>query len=192
MKLLSYYATALLQIHGITLEAAARHFGEHTEKWVLALYIFTIKIYGCLKLALPLSILGLLSNDIFAWGVGNYNYIMGVMGCIAVDHIIGTIYHLRQRDFTLKRNAVGLVTKIGLCAGAALMFEIIQHAMRDAPLVYEYLKMVTRLIVLLYPAGSAFMNMSALTNGVFPPIGWIKKIKAFNSDLDLDRFKPKE
>lgn len=192
MRLLAYYANALLQIHGISFEAARAHFAEHTEKWVILLYIFAVKMYGCLKLALPLSALGLLINDISNWGVSNVSYIGGVLGCIAVDHIIGSVYHLRQRDFTLKRNAVGLVTKIGLCAGAALMFEIIQHAMKDAPLIYEYLKMITRLIVLLYPAGSAFMNMSALTNGVFPPIGWIKKIKAFNSDLDLDRFKSKE
>ncbi|KAF2518244.1 hypothetical protein E0W68_09475 [Flavobacterium salilacus subsp. salilacus] len=77
---------------------------------------------------------------------------------------------------------------MSLCAGAAILFEIIHNVVKEATLIYDYLKIVTRLIVILYPAGSAFMNMSALTNGVFPPLGWITKIKAFNKDLDLERF----
>lgn len=153
---------------------------------------FVIKLYGALKLALPLSVLTWVVERFTAWGISNQEYIGGVLGCIAVDHLIGSIYHLRQRDFTIKRNAIGLVTKLALCAGAALMFEIIQGALREAPFIYEYLKIITRLIVILYPAGSAFMNMSALTNGVFPPLGWMKKIKAFNENLDLDKFKGKQ
>jgi hypothetical protein len=31
--------------------------------------------------------------------------------------------------------------------------------------------------------------MSIITNGAFPPIGWIKKIQAFNENLDLTQFK---
>lgn len=152
---------------------------------------FVVKLYAAFKIAMPLSVFAWMAERFTTWGIANQDYIGGVLGCIAVDHLIGSIYHLRQRDFTLKKNALGLVTKLALCVAAALLFEILQHAMKDAPFIYEYLKIITRLVVLLYPAGSAFMNMSALTDGVFPPIGWIKKIKAFNENLDIEKFKGK-
>ena len=153
---------------------------------------FMVKLYAAFKLALPLSVMAWLTESLTMWSISNKSYIGGVLGCIAVDHLIGTIYHFRQRDFTLKKNAIGLITKLSLCAAAVIMFEIIQSVMRDAPFIYEYLKIITRLIVILYPAGSAFMNMSALTNGVFPPVGWIKKMSDFNQNMDLDKFKSKQ
>jgi hypothetical protein len=151
---------------------------------------FLIKIKATTLLAIPLSTAAWLINQAANWGISNQEYIAGVLTCIAIDHMIGSIYHaFKVRDFTFKRNAAGLTAKLALCAASAILFEIIHHTLKDIPLVYDYLKIVTRLIVILYPAGSAFMNMSALTNGAFPPLGWIKKIKEFNQNLDLDKFK---
>jgi hypothetical protein len=47
-------------------------------------------------------------------------------------------------------------------------------------------------MVFLYPAGSAFVNASILTNGKFPPLGWIQKVEKFNSNLDINQFKEKK
>ena len=147
-----------------------------------------IKLKSTLLLALPFSIVTWLFSEVTKWTISNSDYIAGVLTCIAIDHIVGSIYHaFKAKDFTFKKNAVGLITKLALCAGAAILFEIIHNVVKEATLVYDYLKIVTRLIVILYPAGSAFMNMSALTNGVFPPLGWVSKIKAFNKDLDVER-----
>ena len=167
--ILTFLITALLQIHKGT---------------------FMVKMFGAIKLALPLSV-GVWLVELFTkWSISNRDYIAGVLTCIAIDHIIGSIHHaFRICDFTFKKNVVGLIAKLSLCAASVILFEIIHYTVKDAPWIYEYLKITTRLIVLLYPAGSAFMNMSALTNGVFPPIGWIKKIKTFNEDLDLEKFK---
>ncbi|AXG73931.1 hypothetical protein DVK85_06610 [Flavobacterium arcticum] len=151
-----------------------------------------IKLKSVFLLSLPFSAITWLISEITKWSISNSSYIAGVLTCIAIDHVVGSIYHaLKAKDFTFKKNAVGLITKLAMCAGAAILFEIIHNVVKEATLVYDYLKIVTRLIVILYPAGSAFMNMSALTNGVFPPLGWISKIKAFNKDLDLERFSNK-
>lgn len=167
-----YIGTALLQIH----KGA-----------------FGVKLFASLKLSLPLSITAWLIESITSWTVSNKEYITGVLVCIAIDHAIGSAYHaFKVRDFTIKKNATGLMLKLTMCAGGAILFEIIQMILHDVSFVYEYLKIITRLIIILYPAGSAFMNMSAITNGVFPPLGWIKKIKAFNEDLDLDKFNNKK
>jgi hypothetical protein len=46
--------------------------------------------------------------------------------------------------------------------------------------------------VFLYPAGSAFMNSAVLTNGKFPPMGWISILNNFNKNLDLNTFKKED
>ena len=151
-----------------------------------------IKLKAAFFLALPFSLFTWVISEVTKWSISNSDYIAGVLTCIAIDHIVGSIYHaLKAKDFTFKKNALGLISKLSLCVGAAILFEVMHSVVKEATLIYDYLKIVTRLIVILYPAGSAFMNMSALTNGVFPPIGWISKIKTFNNDLDLERFSNK-
>ncbi|MBE99308.1 hypothetical protein [Flavobacterium coralii] len=149
-----------------------------------------IKVWSAVKLALAAVIPVWLIDAVTGWGFDNRDYIAGALVCIAVDHLLGSIYHgFWLKDFTLKKNLIGLLTKLGICALAALIFEILNHTVRESTFVYEYLKMTTRLMVILYPAGSAFMNMSELTNGVFPPIGWINKMKRFNDSLNTNEFK---
>lgn len=147
---------------------------------------FLLKLKSAAIIALPLGSLGWIINFVSNWTISNQGYIVGVLTCIAIDHFVGSAYHaLKVKDFTFKRNIYGLLQKLALCAASAILFEIIHFALKDIPLIYDYLKTVTRLTVILYPAGSAFMNMSAITNGVFPPLGWIKKLQVFNEDLDI-------
>lgn len=151
---------------------------------------FPVKIKSLIALSVPCSAFTFLFSLITDWTCTNAKFIAGVLVCIAIDHIIGSVYHaFKLRDFTFKKNIRGLLSKLALCAAAAALFEIIHYTVKDASLIYDYLKSLTRLVVVLYPAGSAFMNMSALTNGRFPPLGWINKIKAFNEDLDLDKIR---
>lgn len=151
---------------------------------------FLIKIWSALKLAAAGAIPTWIFIKITGWTVTNSEYVAGVLLCIAVDHIIGSIYHFwKLRDFTIKKNATGLLVKLGMCAASVLLFEVIHNTIIEVEFIYDYLKITTRLVVILYPAGSAFMNMSALTDGVFPPIGWINRIKNFNTNLDLNNLK---
>lgn len=150
---------------------------------------FLLKIKATALLAFPLGTFTWCFSEIIHWSVSNRGFMAGVLTCIAIDHIIGSFYHaFKLRDFCFRKNIAGLLYKLGLCASSVILFEIIHTTLKDVNWAYEYLKTITRLIVILYPAGSAFMNMSALTNGVFPPLGWIKKIKNFNDELDLEKF----
>lgn len=146
------------------------------------------QVKAAVKIALGLSIPAWALASLSEWTITNRDFIGCVLLCIAIDHLIGSWYHaFKKQDFSFKKNATGLLSKIGLCAAAAVLFEIIHYTVRDVSVVYDYLKYTTRLIILLYPAGSAFLNMSALTNGAFPPIGWIKRITAYNNSLDLNK-----
>jgi len=55
--------------------------------------------------------------------------------------------------------------------------------------VTDYFSILSRLMVLIYPAGSALMNFSLITKGNFPPTAWMDKIKEFNTKMKMDGFK---
>lgn len=176
----NFLVTNLIMLHK---GAAGKLLGMSAPSWIF-------KMLATVKLAALVSIPTWCVAQITEWTISNSLYIASVLTCIAIDHIIGSFYHaFKLRDFTIKKNATGLMQKLGLCAMSAILFEIIHATVKDVPLAYEYLKVITRLTVVLYPAFSALMNMSALTNGQFPPLGWIKKIKSFNENLDLEKFK---
>ena len=151
-----------------------------------------LKINSSFKIAVIASIPTIMLSKLTSWTITNQDYIIGVLACITIDHLIGSIFHaFKLKDFSLKKNICGLITKVGLCAASVILFEIIHDSVKEATFIYNYLKTVTRLIVILYPAGSAFINMSYLTNGSFPPIGWLKKIKSFNENIDFEDLKNK-
>lgn len=150
------------------------------------------KLKSAAMLAVAMSPLAYIMDRINVWAALNIDYISSVLTVILIDWIVGVLYHLKMRDFSLKKNLLGLLTKLILCALSGVTFEVISELTKHNTFIYEYLMMVTRLMVILYPAGSAFMNMSVLTGGKYPPEAWIKIIKGFNKDLDLNRFKEKQ
>ena len=132
-------------------------------------------------------------DNINSWSLLNRDYIFAVMFAIAIDHIIGSIYHgFKAKDFTFKKNIIGLTMKLGLCVMNGILFEFLNGMTVNHEWLYDYLLLVTRLIVFLYPAGSAMVNSSKLTNGVFPPMGWMDKIRNFNKNLDVKQFNNQE
>lgn len=132
-------------------------------------------------------------DNINAWSLLNKDYIFAVLLAIMIDHLVGSIYHgFKARDFSLKKNIIGLTLKLSLCTFNGVLFELLNGMTVNHKWLYDYLLLVTRLIVFLYPFTSAMINSSKLTNGVFPPIGWMEKITNFNKNLDLKEFVKKE
>ena len=155
-----------------------------------------VKFKYLLMLSLPLSILASL-NPISLWIEQNLAYIGFVLIAIGIDYVLGSIVHLFiKRDFTPKKNIIGLAVKLSLVLSVGILFEGFQFLYPEKTpfieAVMDYLLTITRIMVFLYPAGSAFVNASILTNGKFPPIGWIQKVERFNKNLDINQFKPKQ
>lgn len=151
---------------------------------------FVAKIKSTLALAFATSPMAYVFEQVTKWTITNSVYVEFVLFAIIIDHLLGTIIHaFIKKDFTLKKNVIGLITKIGLAITMGLLFEGINHIVKEASFVKEYLIVVLRLTVFLYPAGSAFMNSSIITKGKFPPIGIINKIKSFQENSELKEFK---
>lgn len=151
---------------------------------------FLAKAKSALILGVSTSPIAIMMENIMSWSIANQEYIYFVLMAIIIDHLLGSWLHaFVKHDFSIKKNIQGLFIKIGLTVAMGFLFEGINHLIQEESFVKSYLIIVLRLTVFLYPAGSAFMNSSVITQGKFPPIGWINKIKAFNENLDLQGLK---
>ena len=148
--------------------------------------ILSSRIKGTFELSFAFSPLMFIPSFLLEWKILNETYLMFVLGAIIVDHIIGTFLHVfKLRDGSLKKNIVGLITKLGLVVAVQFLFEGLQHIVSEQTIIQAYLKSVLNLTIFMYPAGSAFMNTHVLTNGSFPPIGIINKIKSYQDTGEL-------
>lgn len=137
-------------------------------------------------LSTPLAILLKAAAD---WLEVNIVYITFISIAIITDHLIGVIVHLFiKKDFSILENIKGLAIKSFLVMAVAVLVEGMSHIIGNGFIV-DYVSITFRLMVFLYPAGSAFMNCAVITDGKFPPIALINKIKNFNTDLNLKNLK---
>jgi predicted MFS family arabinose efflux permease len=145
-----------------------------------------IKTKGAVLLGASLSPFTFMVNKLLHWTTTNSEYVTFVLLAIAIDHILGTMIHaFIKRDFSWKENIKGVMIKIAMVLAVGLLFEGINHIVREDSDVKTYLIIMLRLIVFMYPAGSAFANCSIVTNGKFPPISLLKKFTAFQENLNV-------
>ena len=133
------------------------------------------------------------SSFIEQWFISNADYIFIALLFVAADYLLGTVVHaFYKRDFKWSLNILGFSMKLGLVVIMGVLFEALAHLIKSEDLVYNYLKLVGRLIVCIYPLRSAFLNSSIITKGIFPPGIVLKIFDGFNKDLSLDHFKNKK
>jgi len=134
-------------------------------------------------LGMPFSLI----EFFYRWWATNQEYVTFVFFAISIDHALGSIVHkFFKKDFTIKANAKGLLTKTGLVVLVGLLFEGVGAIIVKESFITAYILTVLRLIVFLYPAGSAFRNSSILSGGKFPPKSWIDRITNFENNLKVE------
>ncbi|WDF45240.1 hypothetical protein PQ459_10050 [Chryseobacterium sp. KACC 21268] len=152
--------------------------------------IGTDKVISAFKLATVPAVFVTTFEGLSKWYIVNQWFMIFVFYAIAIDHILGSIVHaFIKKDFTLKKNAVGLTIKIGFCIAGYSLFVMIHEIFKGIPFIADYFKILIQFIVFIWPAGSAMGNMSIITNGKFPPIGWMKKLEKFQENIELETFK---
>lgn len=133
-----------------------------------------------------------LLEKLTSWYVNNQIFMTFVFLALVIDHILGTYIHLKiKKDFTLKKNLDGLLRKGFSVVAGYVLFEMVHQIVKDVDFIATYFKVLLQLMVMLYPVGSAMSNLSLITNGKFPPIGWMKKLEKFNESADIETFKTK-
>lgn len=147
------------------------------------------QIENSIKLGLLVSIptfaTSFIVEHLTSWWLGNYDYIIMVLFAIAIDHLLGSWKHaFIKKDWSILKNLGGLGLKIGMVVTVGFLFEGLNVIVKQDTVIKDYLITVTRLIVFLYPAGSAFGSASIITGGVFPPTAWLDKLKQFQTNLN--------
>ncbi|WP_425628883.1 hypothetical protein [Cellulophaga lytica] len=131
-----------------------------------------------------------LLDNITNWAVTNSAYIYFTGAAIIIDHILGTAVHLFvKKDFSAKKNIVGFLVKSALVVAVGILIEGFRAIGATDTVVFDYFNMFGRLMVFVYPAGSALMNSSIITKGVFPPTSFMERLTRFNKEMSLDPFK---
>ena len=128
------------------------------------------KFSGAFKISLAVTPFLFIWDKIVKWGIPNQDYILIVLMAILLDWFFGIWKHLEKRTFSFKKNATGLILKIALTVGAGMLFEGLNSIVKDsADIVVLSLSIVTRVIVFLYPAVSAWQNIYIVSGERFPP-----------------------
>ncbi len=141
------------------------------------------------------AVFGMVSTLIFdeasLWFLANQRYVNIALGCILIDHALGSIVHSSayRNDFCFKKNITGFAVKISMVVAFAFLMEGLAHVTIEDDMIYRYTKMTGRILVILYPAISAMKNIKIITNGRFPPDALVGKLENFTKDLDLDKLK---
>lgn len=157
-------------------------------------------IYNVLQLKLSLQLSGIMgvvglvsmniSEKLNLWFVENIDYVVIALGFVAVDHVLGSIVHyFYLKDWCWKKNIIGLLIKLSMVLSGGLIFEGLTHITIEQDLIYSYLKMTTRLLVIIYPGLSAMKSCRIITKGAFPPAALVGKFDGFNKDLDIEKLK---
>ncbi len=148
------------------------------------------KVFATVKIAVIPALFMSIIEGLSKWYIVNQWFMIFVFYAIAIDHILGSIVHaFIKKDFTLKKNGIGLLIKISFCITGYSLFVMIPEILKGVPFLPEYLTMLIQFIVFIWPGGSAMGNMSIITGGKFPPVGWMKKLEKFQENIDITEFK---
>lgn len=138
------------------------------------------------KLAFILTPIIWTIDSLTNWGNVNIDYISLVLGAILIDYVFGSIKHLFfTKTFSIKRNVLGMLTKLTMVAAGGFLFEGLSHLASDATILIVPLKIITRIIVFMYPALSAWENIYITSGERFPPKAWMERLKIWNKTLDI-------
>lgn len=149
-----------------------------------------LKTEATVVLAVSSSPLLVVLEGLVSWFYLNLIFLFFVFGAVITDHLVGSYVHLWvKNDFTLKQNVIGFFTKTTLVVLVYFLGEGIVFMLGSENIVGLYFRVLMRLMVFIYPAGSALVNISIVTKGKFPPLGFMNKIVRFNENLDLKEFK---
>lgn len=154
------------------------HSGTVSEKFMA---IFKIALF-------PAAGISVMERFSF-WYIENYIFIVLLIGSLLADLAMGIWKHLKQHTFSPKKMLTGFIEKSAVIVIAYFLTESLIQIISDAELGTIYFKFVSKIMLFVYPAGNAFVNMGIITNGKFPSIGLLKRFDKFNKNLDLSAFK---
>lgn len=113
--------------------------------------------------------------------------------CLA-DVGMGILKSIKLRRFSMLVLVVGLATKLGVSYIAIQIFQALSSPQEfiNSPDARNYFVLTWKLLVMFYPALSAFNNIFYVSNKKFPPLWWMMRMQNFNKDGDIEKLIGKQ
>jgi len=113
--------------------------------------------------------------------------------CLA-DAGMGILKSIKLRRFSMLLVVVGLATKLGASYVVVQIFQALSSPQEfiNSPDARNYFVLTWKLLVMFYPALSAFNNIFYVSNKKFPPLWWMMRMQNFNKDGDIEKLIGKQ
>lgn len=113
--------------------------------------------------------------------------------CLA-DVVTGVWRAVKNNRFSPFVMMFGFATKIFTCFISIVIVESLlsPEELKSSSDIVMLMSVTGKLMIMLYPALSAFNNMHVITDGRMPPVWWMKKFKNFEKDGDIKKLVGKE
>ncbi len=113
--------------------------------------------------------------------------------CLA-DAGMGILKSIKLRRFNMLVLVVGLATKLGVSYVVVQIFQALSSPQEfiNSPDARNYFVLTWKLLVMFYPALSAFNNIFYVSNKKFPPLWWMMRMQNFNKDGDIEKLIGKQ
>lgn len=113
--------------------------------------------------------------------------------CLA-DVGMGILKSIKLRRFSMLLLVVGLATKLGASYVVVQIFQALSSPQEfiNSPDARNYFVLTWKLLVMFYPALSAFNNIFYVSNKKFPPLWWMMRMQNFNKDGDIEKLIGKQ
>lgn len=115
------------------------------------------------------------------------DFIAFIFVIVFIDGAVGIWKWMKLSKFNEKKLLIGFVEKLLICLMAMIVFNIFILAAGDKHSdISSYLNLFAAITILSYPALSIFKNMFFISNGKFPPIGFMRKMENFENTADIN------
>ena len=113
--------------------------------------------------------------------------------CLA-DVGMGILKSIKLRRFSMLVLVVGLATKLGVSYVVVQIFQAFSSPQEfiNSPDARNYFVLTWKLLIMTYPALSAFNNIFYVSNKKFPPLWWMMRMQNFNKDGDIEKLIGKQ
>lgn len=149
------------------------------------------KIGAAFKLAAVPAVGISISERFTGWYIESFVFITMLGFALIADLIVGIWKHMRNGSFSPKKMLTGFCQKMGLVILVYFLTEAFIQIISDADLDSIYFKVASKIMIFIYPAGNALVNIGIITEGKFPPLAFLKKFEKFNKTLDIRDLKNK-
>lgn len=156
--------------------------------YALGFKTLKIKLVVSMMLSLLWSPIIFFSDFLRNYFVPDEHLLKTVIALCFLDSVIGAAKSIKQKRFNWLILMIGIMTKLMVSYMATVILKLItNHEEMTSSADFEmYFILVGKLMIMMYPAISAFNNLHYLTSGKFPPLWYMERYDSFNKTGKVD------